>query len=320
MNNRNFHNLYSQIISLENLFASWREFKKGKENKAKDVKIFWLDLERNLFQLHDELKNKTYRHSHYNSFYVCDPKRRHIHKAEVRDRVLHHAIMRVIEPIFEKSFVYDSYSSRENKGIHKAILRFRRFASALSQHKTKTVWILKCDIKKFFDNVDHRILLDLLEKKIKDKDILWLIKEVISSFSSEKGIPLGNVTSQLFSNIYLNRLDNFIKREIREKHYIRYADDFVVLCRDKNYLENLIPVFNKFLKEKLNLGMHPRKIIIQKWNQGIDFLGYISFPRYIILRTKTKRRLLKKINNKNRSSYLGLLKHCRGHKIEKALF
>lgn len=318
------------------MFLAWNEFKRGKDKKL-DVQKFALNLEDNLFGLYNELKNNVYQHSNYKSFYVRDPKLRHIHKAEIKDRVLHHAVVKIIEPLFEKGFVVDSYSSRKNKGTHRAVRRFQKFAWKLSQNNTKTVWVLKCDVKKFFDTVNHEILINSIKKQIKDKKAIKLIKNIIKSFEigSEKGIPLGNLTSQLFSNIYLNELDQFIKRNLKIKWYVRYADDFVILSRDKLYLENLVYKINKFLKEKLNLQLHPEKIIIKKWHQGIDFLGYVSFPYYIILRTKTKKRIFKKIIKKRRNlktglisqksfnqtlwSYYGILKHCRGRGVKKKI-
>ncbi|MBI5413212.1 hypothetical protein HZA42_02570 [Candidatus Peregrinibacteria bacterium] len=320
-------------MSLENLFRAWNEFKKGKEKKA-DVQEFALNLEDNLFELHHKLLDGTYQHSAYASFFVQDPKLRHIHKAHVVDRVLHHAIMNIIEPIFEKGFIFDSYSSRKGKGTHKAVRRFRQFAWRLSRNNTRTVWALQCDIRRFFDSIDHEILKNLIQRKIDDERAMDLISGLIDSFcvEKEKGMPLGNVTSQLFSNIYLNPFDQFIKRKLRVPFYLRYADDFVILAEENIFLERLIPIIADFLKEKLALRLHPKKIKIGKWNQGVDFLGYISLPHYTLVRTKTKRRMLKKIQKRclefldgrideftftqSQQSYLGILKHCRGYNVE----
>lgn len=327
---------YEEIISLENLFLAWNKFKKGKKNKL-DVQRFNLFLEDNVFKLYYQLINKTYRHSNYVSFYINDPKLRHIHKASVKDRVLHHAVFRILYPIFDKLFIFDSYSCRLNKGTHRAVNRLNYFARKVGKNNTKTIYILKLDIKRFFDSIDHNILLFLMEKKIKDENVLWLIKEIIDSFSirSNQGIPLGNITSQLFANIYLNELDYFIKHDLRIKYYIRYCDDFVILNNNKEYLEKLIPQINTFLKDNLKLSFHPDKIIIRKYHQGIDFLGYISFPYHRILRIKTKKRMFKRINKKIRDlkqnktteqsfnqtiqSYLGVLKHCNSYKLEKEI-
>jgi len=314
------HNIFDKIISLDNLFLAWREFKRGKENK-KDVQEFALNPEDNIFNLHRRLKNNNYLHSNYKSFYVCDPKLRHIHKASVIDRILHHAMVKIIEPIFEKSFIFDSYSNRKNKGTHRAIKRLKIFAWKLSRNNTKNVWVLKCDIKKFFENVNHDILIGLIKKKISNNQVIELISKIIYSFKGEnkKGIPLGNLTSQIFSNVYLNELDQFIKRKLRIKYYLRYTDDFVILSDDDKNFHGLILKINEFLESKLDLQIHPQKVMIKKWKQGIDFLGYVDFPYYNILRTKTKNRILKRIKNSNYQSiqsYFGVLKHCRSSRIK----
>lgn len=326
------HKIFDKIISLQNLFLAWSKFKKGKEKKL-DVQRFSINLEDNIFKLHDTLENEAYKHSNYVSFRVNDPKPRHIHKAEVGDRILHHAIVKMIRPIFERTFIHDSYSSRKTKGTHKANQRFRRLAWKLSRNNTKTVWILKCDIRKFFDSIDHQILFDLIKKRIYDVQALNLLQEVIHSFNGQKGkgIPLGNLTSQIFSNIYLNELDQLVKTNLKAKYYIRYTDDFVILSTDKPYLEELILPIREFLVKSLDLQLHPQKITIKKWHQGADFLGYISFPHYSILRTKTKKRILRKIQknfdkykkglveeqyfSQGLQSYKGILKHCRGRGV-----
>lgn len=330
-------NLFEKITSLENLFSAWNEFRLGKESKL-DVQEFGLDLEDNIFQLHDDLRNNSYRHSSYKSFYLHDPKLRHIFKARVRDRILHHAIVKIIGPIFEKSFIFDSYSSRKNKGTHKAISRFRYFAQKLSRNNSRTIWILKCDIRKFFDSINHDIIIYQIRNKVKDEKAVELMAHIVNSLSTSNkgGIPLGNLTSQLFSNIYLDILDQFIKGQLRVKYYIRYNDDFLILDEDREFLESLILIISNFLKEELNLDLHPQKIVIKNWNQGIDFLGYVSFPYHTVLRTKTKRRILKKIErnyrqlktnplyqksfNRSLQSYLGILKHCRGQGIRNSIY
>jgi retron-type reverse transcriptase len=308
---------------------AWDEFKKGK-TKKEDVARFEKDYKNNIYGLYKELKNKTYRHSTYYSFCVKDPKLRHIHKATVKDRVLHHAIFRVLYPIFDKTFIFDSYSCRINKGTHNAVNRLNIFARKISKNNSKTCFVLKCDVRKFFDSINQDILLNLIKCRIKDLETIQLIEEIIKSFP--KGLPLGNITSQLFSNIYLNELDKFIKHNLKIKYYIRYCDDFLILSLDKQYLDDLIPKIEYFLGNNLKLSLHPEKVIIRKYCQGIDFLGYVSFPYFRILRTKTKNRLLKKIKEKSflvkqaklskksfsqtLQSYLGVLKHCDSYKIK----
>ena len=283
---------------------------------------FEFNLEDNLFQLQRELTVKTYQHSNYTSFYIKDPKLRLINKACVRDRVLHHAIFRVLYQIFDKSFVHDSYSCRLGKGTHKAVNRLERFSLKLSKNNKDNFFCLKCDVKKFFDSINQNILLKLMERKIEDNDTLWLVEKIVKSF--DKGLPLGNVTSQLFANIYLNELDQFVKHNLKEKYYLRYCDDFLILSCDKNELLKLIKPLNEFLKTNLNLLLHPNKIILRKYSQGIDFLGYVVRPHYRALRTKTKRRILRKaekgkITELNLPSYFGVLGHCRGHAIRQLI-
>jgi len=277
----------------------------------------------NMIDLHNDLASKTYKHGFYYAFKINDPKTRDIHKASVRDRVLHHAIFRILYPYFEKKFIFDSYSCQVNKGTHKAIYRFRQLSRKVSANNTKSCWVLKCDIKKFFANIDHEVLKDILWKYIEDKDILWLLGVVINSFRAgdkvKVGLPLGNVTSQLLINVYMNEFDHFVKRKLKVKYYIRYCDDFVVLHQDKPYLENLIPQLSKFLGSELKLSLHSDKVFIKKLSSGIDFLGWVHFHHHRILRTATKRRMFKKLKeNKTQetvNSYLGLLKHGNTYKI-----
>lgn len=309
------HN-YHELISIENLFQAWNEFKKGKR-KRKDVQIFERNIEDNLFSLYEKLKSKTYKHGSYQSFYVHDPKQRHIHKAQVEDRVVHHLLYKFLYEIFDKSFIFDSYSCRLEKGTHKGVKRLVKFTRTVSKNYTRDCWALKLDIKKFFASVEHKILLQLLERKITDSHILWLLKEVIESFPL--GIPLGNLTSQIFANIYMNELDQFIKHKLKIKYYLRYADDFLILSGDNESLQLSIVTIDGFLQNRLKLELHPKKIILRKLSWGIDFLGYIVLPYYSLPRTKTKRRLFKRLNLKNLPSYLGYLSHANTYKMRKLL-
>lgn len=310
---------------MENLLLAWGEFIKGKKNKA-DVQEFSLCLMDNIFELHRELANLTYKHRQYQAFSINDPKPRIIHKASVRDRLLHHAIHRLLYPFFDKTFISDSFSCRESKGTHKAITRFRVFSQKTSRNNTKTCWILKGDIKKFFASVDHNILLNILKEYIPDQKIIWLLQEIISSFNSGQlgvGLPLGNLTSQLFANIYLNKFDQFIKHRLKLKHYIRYADDFVVFSQNKYFLEKQISFSRSFLQESLKLEIHPQKVFIKTLASGVDFLGWVNFFDHRVLRTKTKKRMLIRLKqhptDETFVSYLGLLKWGNSCKIKKQI-
>jgi retron-type reverse transcriptase len=258
------------------LLVSWREFLRGKK-KRKDVAEFSLHFIDNLLALHGELLEKTYRHGGYLAFKINDPKPRDIHKASVRDRLVHHAICRILYPYFERKFIHDSYSCRIGKGTHRAVNRLRYFTRKVSKNNTKTCWILKCDIRKFFANIDHGVLKNILARNIADDNALWILARVIDSFSvegkSSTGLPLGNLTSQFFVNIYLNELDQFVKRSVRAKHYVRYCDDFIIVSEDRNYLEELILKISEFLEVRLKLSLHPAKISIKTFASGVDFLG-----------------------------------------------
>ncbi len=306
---------------------AWREFLRGKR-KRKDVAEFSLNLADNIILLHRELSNQTYCHGSYQSFRINDPKPRQIHKASVRDRLVHHAVYRVLYSYFDCKFIFDSYSCRQKKGTHRAINRFREFGRKVYRNHTKTVWVLKCDIKKFFASIDQVILLDILRKYISDEKVMWLLGQIIDSYFEKGknlvGLPLGNLTSQLLVNIYMNEFDQFVKRELRAKYYIRYADDFVVLSKDRKYLENLLPTIERILEERLKLSLHPEKLFIKTLASGIDFLGWVHFPHHRVLRTTTKRRMMKKLRSKEPEagmleSYLGLLLHGNTWKLMKKL-
>lgn len=340
---KQYINPYGDIISIDNLLEAWKEFLCGKRNR-KDVAYFQVCLMDQLFSLHRELQNNTYIHGSYRVLRISDPKPRVIHIAPIRDRLLHHALYRKLYPYFERKFEYDSYSCRNWKGTHRAINRFRKFFQKISKNNTKQCWVLKCDIKKFFASIDHTILLSILQKHISNPNTYWLCERIIRSFSARdacpsvaigrrrgsaldgetnKGLPLGNLTSQLFANVYMNEFDQFVKHILKAKHYIRYADDFVFLSHNKKELENLIPVIQTFLREKLKLSLHENKLFIKTIGSGVDFLGWIHFPDYRVLRTATKRRMLRRIQEfptaEMLNSYIGLLKHGNAWKLKEVL-
>ena len=209
--------------------------------------------------------------------------------------------------------------------------RFRQFAYKVSQNHTRTCWVLKCDIKKFFASIDQSVLLGIVRGYIPDKDIRVLIAEVVSSFTNwtsdvqfvPKGLPLGNLTSQLLVNIYMNEFDQFMKHKLKAKYYIRYADDFVILSADKRHLLKIVRYIALFLRERLQLELHPNKVSIHTVASGINFLGWVHFPDHRVLRTGTKRRMLKRLdatdNEKVASSYLGLLSHGNTKKLRQRI-
>jgi len=336
-----YKKLFNKICDLENLFLAWEEFKIGKSRKP-DVLEFENKLEPNIFQLQRDLMSKKYKHGPCSDFYIFDPKRRHIHKASVRDRVLHHAIYNILSSVFEPTFISHSFSCRIGKGNIKGIITVENIIRKVSRNYTRQCHILKCDIKKFFDSIDHSILKIILKRKIKDRDTLWLLEEIIESFASgqsnlfdKKGVPIGNLTSQLFANTYMNEFDQFIKKGLKVEHYARYTDDFVIIAKDREYLAKLIGSIQKFLKEKLELELHPDKVEIFRCNQGIDFLGFVMFPHHKLVRKRTVKRMLRKLKETaekfqkglisekkakaSLNSYLGLLTHANAKKLSEEI-
>lgn len=321
-----FQHGYNHIISLENLLEAWKEFVRGKRSR-KDVQEFERNLMANIIALHRDLAAKTYVHSAYQHFKIADPKPRDIHKASVRDRLLHHALHRELSPFFFKTFIAESYSCQDGKGTHRALGRFKKFIDSVSENDTRTVWVLKCDIKKFFANIDQAILLGMIAKYIPDKDIVWLVSVIVGSFNSGApgvGLPLGNLTSQLLVNIYMNEFDQFMKHRLKTQCYLRYADDFAVLSQSREYLEGILPAMQEFLNQKLKLTMHPNKISIETVASGVDFLGWVHFPDHMVLRTVTKKRMFRNLENCDGDkavigSYLGLLSHGNARKLANAV-
>ncbi len=327
-----FHTgVFDEVISLENLFLAWTEFRKGKRSKL-DVQAFELQLEDNIFALHEDLVGGDYLHGGYHQFRVSDPKPRVISKASVRDRLLHRAIYRVLYPLFDKTFIFDSYSCRNNKGTHKAFQRLTQMTRKISENYTRPCYALKCDIRKFFDSIDHEVLFDLLKNRIEDEKLLKLLWGIIGSFecSLGRGMPLGNLTSQLFANIYMDPLDKFVKHRLKVRFYIRYADDFVFLGYGADELMGCLVESNCFLKTRLKLIIHPNKIYFRKLKWGIDYVGYVALPYYCLPRQKTITRIKKRIGRlldsgdinellKAIPSYLGYFGHANSYKLQRGL-
>ncbi|MFA6475593.1 MAG: reverse transcriptase/maturase family protein, partial [Patescibacteria group bacterium] len=320
-----FDKKYSDVISVENLLLAWQEFARGKRHKP-DVQLFARNLMTNIHDLQSDLATQAYKHGGYYGFKISDPKPRDIHKASVRDRLLHHAIYRQLYPFFDRIFVADSYSCRLGKGTQKAGERFRKMANQVSRNNTRTCWVLKGDIRKFFASIDQARLLDILIKRIDDKQILWLLENVIHSFEiggMPIGLPLGNLTSQLLVNVYMNEFDQFAKHYLKIKQYIRYADDFVVLSDSRPWLQAQIPLMEQFLCEQLSLQLHPTKVKIQTLAAGVDFLGWVYFPHHKVLRTKTKQRMYRRLRahptEPTMQSYKGMLQHGNTFKVAQEL-
>jgi retron-type reverse transcriptase len=302
-----YKNIFDKICSLENLAVA---FKKARKNKSKKFYVldFESNLEENLLMLQKELIGQVYLPKPLKSFIIRDPKTRKIHASSFVDRIVHHAIIRIVEPIFDKIFIYDSYASRKYKGTHKAIERFRKFMRKVSKNGKLIKnslndnmiegYVLKADIKHYFEEVNHNILIKIIKHKIDDLKVLDLIEKILKNFDSKisgKGMPPGNLTSQFFANVYLNKLDSFVKHELKAKYYIRYVDDFVILHRSKKRLEYFKKRIKEFIERDLKLELHPDKSKILALRNGISFLGYRIFYYYTLLNKKNIRLIEKKV-------------------------
>ncbi len=289
--------LYSQICCYDNLCLAFKKARKRKTLKPYVVK-FEKNLKNNLLQLRTELLFGIYQPKPLEVFILRDPKTRKISKSDFRDRVVHHALCNIIEPIFDKTFIYDSYANRIGKGVLKAVERFDCFKRKVSKNNTKTGFVLKADIKHYFETVDNNILIDVIKKKVNDIRVIWLIRIILENHTTKiggKSMPLGNLTSQFFANIYLNELDQFVKHILRAKHYIRYVDDFVILHISKKKLDEYKLKIATFLKEKLALDLHLEKSKILPITKGTDFLGFRIFPYHRLVRKKNIRKFSKKL-------------------------
>lgn len=310
--------MFDVLCSLEHLFASWARFRRGKGSKM-DVQTFERHLERNLFDLRDTLRTGTYRHGSYRAFTIHDPKERQIHKAPVRDRVVHQAVVDIVEPLFESRFIDDSFSSRIGKGTHAGVRRLQVFLLRASRQRTRTVTVLQCDIEKFFASVEHARLLALLQRRVAEPPLLRVCAEIVRSNGAGRGIPLGNLTSQLWANVYLHELDRFVKHELRERWYLRYCDDFAIVHPSREHLVRLVPRIGVFLAQELGVRLHPRKVTVRTWREGIDFLGYVLLPHATVLRTRTKQRMVRRVTSVNARSYFGYCTHAATFGLQRIL-
>ncbi|MCG3157874.1 MAG: hypothetical protein DKINENOH_04510 [bacterium] len=300
-------NLYGSICSFENLLAAARKAQKGKRFQQ-NVARFHANLEYELVKLRGELLEKIYQPGGYRESYIYEPKPRMISAAPYRDRVVHHALCNIITPLFERTFIYDSYANRVGKGTHAAILRYQEFCR-------KNAFALKCDFRKYFPSIDHAILKTEVRRTIACPDTLWLIDRIIDGSNDQepmlayfagddlftplarrKGLPIGNLTSQFFANVYLNRFDHFMKETLCCKYYLRYVDDFVVLDDDKSRLWEIKAEITNYA-EKFRLSLHEHKCQIRRTEHGVTFLGFRVFPEFRLLRRenvmRAKRRLRK---------------------------
>jgi len=285
---------YENIISIKNLVLAWKKARKGKTQK-KYIIEFEDHLGKNLKQIQQELENETYFPTILKNFIIRDPKTRKISKSEFRDRIVHHALCNVVEPIFDRKFIYDSCANRKGKGNLFAVKRFEKFQRKVTKNLTSNAYCLKADIKHYFQEIDRKILLEIIKREIKDEKTINLIQLILNNFEKNKGMPLGNLTSQFFANVYLNELDKFVKHELKVKHYIRYVDDFVILYESKEQLQIWKDKIEKFLKEKLHLELHPNKSKIVSLSKGVDFVGFRIFYHYKLIRKRNRKAMKNKI-------------------------
>jgi len=347
--------MYAKICDFKNLLFAYQSARKNKRYK-RNVVDYSFFLESNLFKLQRELVSESYVPSSYVCFTVYDPKTRQVAAPAFRDRVLQHSLVLQIESLFEKTFIYDSYACRKNKGTHFGLKRVKKFLQAVRSKYGKSIpiYCLRMDIEKYFASISWDVLLSITDKVITCQKTKALIRKIITNHKclntnhrvislpqdvvrqdTRQGVPIGNLTSQLFANIYLNELDHFAKEKLRLKWYARYMDDFLVIHPDKTYLKQIKQEIELFLKDKLNLRLHPKKVIIQNVKDGVPFVGYLIFYDHVLIRGKTLLRTRRKLksarlsctkNNNTRkllatcSSIRGHLKHANAYSLEKNLF
>lgn len=293
---KTYRHLFSQITSWDNLLRAAQKASKGKRFDAAVTK-FHIRFESELLQLQEDLQTQRYQPGTYKTFMIYDPKERMISAAPFRDRVVHHALCNIIEPIFEKTFIHDSYANRKGKGTHQAILRYQHYAK-------RYPYVLKSDIQKFFPSLDHVVLKQEIRWKISCPQTLWLIDLIIDNsnkqepvndqFSTEnperrRGLPIGNLTSQFWANVYLNRFDHFVKEELKAPGYVRYVDDFVIFCVSKQELQIIKTLLFERI-QSLRLNLHPHKTHIHICEHGVPFLGFRVYPNWRIVKKENVHR------------------------------
>jgi RNA-directed DNA polymerase len=308
---KTYNNLYSRILDFETLYAAYLRARKGKRYTPEALR-FGANLEENLIQLQNELIWRTYQTGPYHLFEIYEPKKRTVAALPFRDRVLQHALISVIEPIWESRFIHDSYACRAGKGVHAGADRAQAFLRQVKRQHGQ-VSAFKADIAKYFPSIDHTILRQLLRKRIACRDTLALLDGIIASTADPAdprphGIPIGNLTSQLFANIYLHALDEFVKHDLRERHYIRYMDDFVVVHHDKEHLHRLRRTVEAFLWDHLRLRTNQKTQVFPVCpiaGRPLDFLGYRIWPTHRKLRRDSVKRMRQRMKQMASSYSIG---------------
>ena len=304
---RRIGNLFADVCSFGNLLSAAKRARRGKKNRP-DVLAFHMDLEANLLRLRDELGSGLYQPGAYRTFKITDPKPRVISAAPYRDRVVHHALCSVIEPVFERRFIYDSYANRKGKGSHAAIDRCTCLCRS-----NRTGYVLKCDVARYFPSIDHEILHGQIGRSIKCRETLNLIGVILNAagddttvptyfdgdnlftpFERRIGVPIGNLTSQLIGNVYLNSFDHWMKETIQPAGYIRFVDDFLVFSESRSELFRVLGAIRDQMS-LLRLSLHPRKCQVTPMRCGVEFLGWHVFPDHRRIRRSTGVRFQRKL-------------------------
>lgn len=278
---KRFGNLYYRICDIDNLYLAYTKARKGKGNTYGVIQ-FEKELDDNINALHEELSEGKYVTSEYQTFIIHDPKKREIYRLPFRDRVVHHAIMNILEDIWTPIFISHTYSCIKGRGIHGVMKHLKKDLKDIQNTK----YCLKMDIRKYYPSIDHLILKNIVRKKIKDKRLLELLDGIIDS---APGIPIGNYLSQFFANLYLSYFDHWLKEERRIKYYYRYADDMVILASNKEKLHSLLGDVKSYLHNNLHLDLKDNYQIFPVDNRGIDFVGYVFFHTHILMRKSIKR-------------------------------
>ena len=307
---RRYGNLYEKICDFENLNLAFHKVSKGRRYYG-DILQYKDMLEENLIALQRELINKTYTPSPYRTFTLYEPKKRIIYVSPVKDRIVHHAIMNIVEPIWNSLFIYDSYACRTDKGTHAGVKRTVEFLRR-SQQEWEKLYCLKCDITKFFPSINHHTMLKIITQKIKCRETMWLFERIIFNNTNDRGdpeskdMPIGNLISQWGANLYLNELDQYVKHTLKAKYYIRYMDDFLILHGDHKELHGLKRKISGFLNNYLKLGLNPKSDIYPV-NRGIDFLGYRIWYNNILLRKSSLIRAARRFKKLSKTYKQGLI-------------
>ena len=320
---KRINNLFEKIVTKENLLLAYQKARKGKSGQY-GVRIFEKNVEKNIDQIYDKLMSGTYRTSEYSIFRIYEPKEREIFRLPFKDRIVHHAIMNILEPIWVSVFISHSYSCIKGKGIHGVLKTIKHDLNDVEN----TQYCLKLDIKKFYPSIDHDILKSIIRKKIKDTRLLKLLDEIIDSV---EGVPIGNYLSQFFANLYLSYFDHYLKEEKKVKYYYRYADDMVILAPNKPYLHALLVDMNDYLTNQLNLQIKGNYQVFPTDVRGIDFVGYVFRHTHILMRKTIKVRFCRKAAKLNKKKldpkqykmqiapHLGWAKHCNSKHLQKKI-